>query len=153
MMYNLKRIIRRLKHLLGDKVTFYKLGPKVTDYTTGTMTQVKTNITVRRAIFSPITIARNAKSNAPSFKEGGAYDIADATVYVDKLDLGNHEIVIGDFLVYNNRRYDIVEVNIEFNPSIVFLVKETIGKYPEELFSDTLINTLVLTYSIEGSVI
>jgi hypothetical protein len=92
----------------------YKLVGASTDYETGVKSVTKTVQVVRKCIVLPVKIAREVSKTITQisankmFVYGGTYDAGTRMFIVDTRDMPDgYEFSNDDWLIYNNRRYDI----------------------------------------------
>jgi len=159
----LNRFIRKtlysLKRQYGNKVDLYKLINAETDYQTGVKTVDKSAITIRKCIVLPVKIAREAIqtiahiSANKMFVYGGSYDAGTRMFIIDARDLPiDYEIVNDDWLIYNNRRYEIKNIEeFEQHTAWVIVAKEVKGVKPEQIYHIQLTEQFVLNSQITTS--
>lgn len=141
----MNRFIRKtfysLKRQYGGRVDIYKLGTVATDYETGEKTCTKTMITVTKCIVLPVKVQREAVqtisiiSANKTFVYGGTYDAGTRTFIIDARDLPtDYTISEDDWLVYNNRRYEIKNITeFEQHTGWVIIGSEVKGVIPEKI--------------------
>jgi|WetSurMetagenome_2_1015567.scaffolds.fasta_scaffold24663_4 hypothetical protein len=121
--YNLNRRIRQilyaLKKAFGSTIVLYKLEVASTNYTTGIKSSTTSSITIPRCIVLPVRLQREiiqsiAQISANKmFAYGGSFDGGTREFVIDARDLpSGYNIDLDDYLVYDNRRYDIKNIEI-----------------------------------------
>lgn len=157
---SMNRFIRRtlysLKRQYGGRVDVYQLGSTDTDYETGDKTYTRSMITVPKCIVLPVKIQREAVQSISvisankSFVYGGTYDAGSRMFIIDARDLpADYEIVNDDWLVYNNRRYDIKDIT-EFEQHTGWIItgREVKGVMPEQIWNMRVKNEIALSQGI-----
>jgi hypothetical protein len=159
----LNRFIRRtlysLKRQYGNAIDLYKLIDTETNYKTGVKTVSKSVVTIRKCIILPVKIAREVVqtithiSANKMFIYGGSYDAGTRMFIIDARDLpNNYEIVNDDWLVYNNRRYEIKSIEeFEQHTAWVIVAKEVKGVEPEQIYHIRLTEQFDLESQVETS--
>jgi hypothetical protein len=109
-------------------------------------------ITVSKCIVLPVKIQREAVQSISvisankSFVYGGTYDAGSRMFIIDSRDLpDDYEIVNDDWLVYNDRRYDIKDIT-EFEQHTGWIItgREVKGVRPEQIFKVSLESAMTL---------
>jgi hypothetical protein len=137
----IRKTLYSLKRQYGGRVDIYKLIETATDYASGEKTYSRTMITLSRCIVLPAKIQREAVqtishiSANKAFVYGGTYDAGTRTFIIDARDLpDNYEITEDDWLIYNDRRYEIKNISeFEQHTGWVVVGKETKGVQPEQI--------------------
>jgi hypothetical protein len=146
----LRRTLYSLKRQYGGRVDVYQLGSTDTDYETGDKTSTHSMIMVSKCIVLPVKIQREAVQSISvisankTFVYGGTYDAGSRMFIIDARDLpSDYEIVNDDWLVYDNRRYDIKDIT-EFEQHTGWIItgREVKGVRPEQIFYMAADNTL-----------
>ena len=146
----LRRTLYSLKRQYGGRVDVYQLGSTDTDYETGDKTYTRSMIVVPKCIVLPVKIQREATQSISvisankTFVYGGTYDAGTRMFIIDARDLpAEYEIVNDDWLVYNNRRYDIKDIT-EFEQHTGWIItgREVKGVRPEQIFKANLESTM-----------
>lgn len=140
------RLIRQslyaLKRQYGYPVDVYKLVDAETDLRTGRKSVQKNVHPIRRAIVLPVTLSREAIqtisviSANKKMLQGGTFDRGLRNFILDARDLpAGFEFTNDDWLVYRNRRYEIVSIeDFDNQAGWVIRCKEVIGPRPEQTF-------------------
>jgi hypothetical protein len=156
----LRRTLYSLKRQYGGRVDVYQLGSTDTDYETGDKTYTRSMITVPKCIVLPVKIQREAVQSISvisankTFVYGGTYDAGTRMFIIDARDLPNdYEIVNDDWLVYDNRRYDIKDIT-EFEQHTGWIItgREVKGVRPEQIFKVNSENIMEVESSVFGEV-
>ena len=116
---NLNRRIRQLLYSLkrqyGGPITIYKLEDSTTEYTTGVKTQFVSTVLVPRAIILPVKVAREIATSITIVAAnkmmvyGGSYDAGTRQFIIDAQDVpSDFNFSKDDFILYNNRRYEVL---------------------------------------------
>jgi hypothetical protein len=140
------RLVRQslyaLKRQYGYPVDVYRQLDAETNLQTGVKTIVKTVFPVRRAVVLPGTISREAIqtisviSANKKMLQGGTFDRGLRNFILDSRDLpAGFEFNNDDWLVYRNRRYELVSIEeFEAFAGWVLRGKEVFGPRPEQTF-------------------
>ncbi len=100
-----RNTIYTLKRAYGSKVWYYRVIGKTLDLTTGQQVITTQVTTIRRAIFLPTNVARTTLS-----KNNYYFDPDKREMIIDQRDI-DFTITVGDFIIHNCCKYNIVEVN------------------------------------------
>lgn len=130
--YNLirfiKRNIRTLKKEYGGPITVYALGSTTTNLDTGVKTHTRTSQFINRAVVLPVTLSREVTqtisliSANKKLVQGGSYDVGKRRFIIDRSDVPKGwTIGNDDWLVYDNRRYELIAVE-EFEQKTAWLI-------------------------------
>ena len=139
----IQRTLYSLKRQYGGRVDVYKLGSTDTDYETGGKTYTRSMTMVPKCIVLPVKIQREAVqsisviSSNKTFVYGGTYDAGSRMFIIDARDLpSDYEIVNDDWLVYDDRRYDIKDIT-EFEQHTGWIItgREVKGVRPEQILN------------------
>lgn len=155
----LRKTLYSLKRQYGGRVDVYKLGSTDTDYETGVKTYARSMITVSKCIVLPVKIQREAVQSISvisankTFVYGGTYDAGSRMFIIDARDLPDgYEIVNDDWLVYNDRRYDIKDITeFEQHTGWVITGREVRGVRPEQIFQVRVENTMGMAHVVGQS--
>jgi len=139
----IRRVLYRLKRSYGISVYLYKID-SVTDYDTGNITETYTNVKINKALAEPTREVRSFVydlayiSANKDFTMGGFFDTSDRIVVLDSKDIPSTwgEIDNNQFLMIQNQRFDIKEVQeYENNSAIVLVCRMTKGAYLTHLIN------------------
>jgi hypothetical protein len=142
--YNLIRFIRRnirmLKKEYGGPITVYRLLDTTTNMQTGVKTVSRSSTYIRRAVVMPNRLTRDQVQSISLISankkvvQGGEYDPGQRTFIIDRTDVpSTWTIRQDDWVVYENKRYDIKHID-EFEQKTAWLIvaREIEGVSPEE---------------------
>lgn len=161
--YNLIRFIRRcinmMKKEYGSPITVYKLGTATTDLETGVKTATRSSVYVSRAVVLPNRLTRDVIQSIALISankkmvEGGTYDVGTRQFIIDRRDVPGWELVQDDWIVYNNKRYDIKKIE-EFEQDTAWLVvaREIESTAPEQDLPGETYNLLGFSHAAEGNI-
>jgi len=151
----LSSILYSLKRSFGGVIDIYQIGDATTDTRTGVKTIPKTSITIDRAIILPAKAVREAIQSISvisankKFVYGGTYDSTVRLFIVDKKDVPTLELRESDYIVYNDRKYEIKDFQeFEFDAGWTITAKAVLGIIPEKIFRVAAENFFNLTQSI-----
>lgn len=153
----IRRILYSLKRQYSGRVDVYKLGSTATDYETGEKTYTRTMICVPKCIVLPVKIQREVVQSISQisankmFVYGGTYDAGTRMFIIDARDLpANYEITDDDWLIYDNRRYDIKSITeFEQHTGWIVIGKEIKGVRPEQIFYVRVENIVDVDHKVE----
>ena len=97
--------IYALKRTYGVKARYFRIMSTTLNLDTGTQTTVTSTTNIRKAIFLPTNIERRILSKSTYY-----FDPNKRLVVIDRRDV-DFEIRNGDYLIYNQHKYNIIEVN------------------------------------------
>lgn len=130
----ISQVIYKLKRRYGLPVQLLKRTSTTVDIETGRKTIVKAFMNLRRAIVLPSRMHREFFYDlafiaaAKNFTYGAHLDPEERRFIIDRKDLRGWEIEVGQWLVYQNRRYDIKEVSdFEDDRAYYVLAKQSIA--------------------------
>ena len=142
----LSRVIRQtiyaLKRQYGGRIDLYRLNDAETDLRTGVKTTDRDVFSIRQAIILPNRITRDVVqsisqiSSNKKFVYGASFDAGVRNFILDSRDLPNaYEIKNDDWIVYQNRRYDIDSIEeFEFHSGWVIKGREVMGQPVNQIF-------------------
>lgn len=130
----IRRVLYSLKRGYGFPLTLHKIVSETYDRETGKRTAVIQIRKIRRAIILPSTLQSKfdydlayVASNR-NFTYGGTYDTSLRKVIIDARDLGDFEIELEDYFIYNGRRYQVSKIDeFEFQTAFLIIGKEVKG--------------------------
>lgn len=136
----LRQLLYSLKMEYGTAIVIYKLVSSSTDERTGLKSTVITPYKVRRAIVLPNTITRiDIKSSAlvasnREFSQGGLVDSGKRPFIIDRRDLPHlPTLSADDWIVYDNRKFQVSDVEQLAEAGWQIFGKELVGEVPENL--------------------
>jgi len=121
----LKNAIYKMKRSYGLPVSLHKIDQHTVDPETGEKTTVLGVIHINKAI---ILRAREFRSFVydlayisanKDFTAGGFFDPEDRRAFIDKRDLNGYVPTLDDYLIFQNEKWDIIEIQ-EFENDIAF---------------------------------
>jgi len=131
---HLNNAIYKLKRSHGLPAVLHKIESHTVDPITGDKTTVIGGIKINKLI---VLRAREFRSFIydlayisanKDFTTGGFFDPEDRQAYADARDLKGYEPQVGDYFVFNNSRFTIVEIqNFEDNSAFGFLLRKLRG--------------------------
>ena len=98
-----KYTLYALKRRYGSRVYYYRIIDKSLDLTTGQQVITTKVIKIKRAIFLPTNVNRKVLSKSTYY-----FDPDKREVIIDGIDFN---IRVGDYIIYNCQKYNIIEVN------------------------------------------
>jgi hypothetical protein len=149
----IRQTIYDLKKRYGAKITVYRLTTAATDYETGVKTATKDSLDVQRAAVLPSSEARRFLTSisfisaSKSFVSPGmqGWDQSQRGFILDARDCPGWEFEPEDWIVYRDRRYDIVTTErLEFDTGWLVIGKEAKGSVPEQDIRINVVDTLDL---------
>ena len=129
-----------LKRLWGGSFSIYSVGDATADHLTGTKSQPATVVHIRRGIILPGKHVRDIKQTVSmisankSFVYGGNYDTTARTFIVDRVDAPTLNLTESDYIVYDNKRYEVKEFQeFEFDSAWVIAGQAIEGEVPRQI--------------------
>ena len=154
----LNRLVRQtlydLKKRYGAKVTIYKLTSASTDYRTGAKSATKLSQDVQKCIVLPTQELRRFFASiafisaAKQFLSPGiqGWDQSQRGFIFEGRDIPGWEFEPEDWIVYRDRRYEVVQVErLEFDTGWLVVCKEAKGAQPEQDIRINVVDSLNLT--------
>ncbi len=139
----IRKILYTLKRGYGFPITLHKITDETHNYETGK--KVPTIITkkINRAIILPATLRRVFESDSlpTDFKYGALYNSSLRQVIIDANDLDDFEIEINDYLIWNEKKWQVSQVQeLEYQTAynlLIKMVEGTIRHMVEEVSLET----------------
>lgn len=129
-----------LKRLWGGSFSIYSVGDATTNHLTGTQNEPATVVHIRRGIILPGKHMRGIKQTVSmisankSFVYGGTYDTTARTFIVDRVDAPTLNLTESDYIVYDNKRYEVKEFQeFEFDSAWVIAGQAIEGEVPRQI--------------------
>lgn len=129
-----------LKRLWGGSFSIYSVGDATADHLTGTQSEPATVVHIRRGIILPGKHMRGIKQTVSmisankSFVYGGTYDTTARTFIVDRVDAPTLNLTESDYIVYDNKRYEVKEFQeFEFDSAWVIAGQAIEGEVPRQI--------------------
>jgi hypothetical protein len=140
-------MIYALKREYGFEITLHKITAESHNYETGARTPTIQTQKINRAILLPGHLQRRNEQTDPGFKYGGYYDTSTRQVMVDADDLGDFEIEVDDYFIWNEKRWQVSETfPYELDTAFILIVRMVEGS-PRHMVSEiALENVLTLTH-------
>lgn len=130
--------IYALKRKYGLLATIYKPDEPVCNIETGAIIQNEEKRIIIRAIHVPVKAMRTFVYDLSyiaankNFTYGGLFDKDTEIVIIDRRDIKNFVIDLNCYIVFNNKKYNIVDLqDVEELSSYMLTVKATTGDLPE----------------------
>lgn len=160
MNYAMRRVLYSLKREYGSRVDVYKLIETGTNLETGEKTFTSEMHIVRRCIVLPVKILREVSKTVSqiaankAFVYGGTYDAGTRSFILDARDLPpGFEFTNDDYLIYNNRRYEIRSIEeFEQHTGWVLIGLEMRGVRPQQTIrvkAESFLQTDTITGKVE----
>ena len=133
----IKGIIYRLKREYGLPIIVYHRLSTDTDLKTGVITETFQTLCIRRAAVLPNRRIRDFAYDLSyiaankNFTYGGFFDPEDRTIILDKDDLKNLELTKDDFIIFQEKQYEVKEMReAELDQGMIVLLKSIDNKRP-----------------------
>ena len=148
-----RQTIYDLKKRYGSKITVYRLLAASTNLETGVKTATKESLDVQKAAVLPSSEARRFLTSisfitaSKNFVSPGimGWDQSQRGFIVDARDCPGWEFLPEDWIVYRDRRYEIVVTErLEFDTGFLVIGKEVKGSVPEQDIRINVVDTLGL---------
>jgi surface protein len=116
-----------MKKEYGSPITVYKLNSTTTNLETGVKAASRDSVYVNRAVVLPNRLTRDVIQSISVISankkvvQGGTFDVGTRTFIIDRRDVPGWEILQDDWLVYDDKRYDIKSIE-EFEQSTAWLL-------------------------------
>ncbi len=123
----IRKLLYSLKKEYGFDLTFHKMTEQTLDTELGTSEQTFEIKRVKRAIILPDSKQSTFEYDlafiaaAKNFTYGGSYDTSLRKIIVDKQDLGDYEIEIRDYIIWDEKRWEVAKIS-SFELSTGFIV-------------------------------
>lgn len=130
----IRRVLYNLKRLYGFTLTFHKVSAEAYNRETGERTATIEIRKIKRAILLPTKLLSKFEYDLAfiaagrNFTYGGTYNTSTRTVIIDARDLGDFEIEIDDYFIFEERRWQVSQIqDFEFQTAFVITGKEVKG--------------------------
>ena len=149
----------RSKRSYGYPIDIYKLRDSQTDPQTGVIARTVSVAHVDRAVYfcGPQTrraLARKMAAGteaARDFAASGAYDISVSTFIVDQQDAPDlKSLTQDDWIVFDNRKFQIVKIDGVDNESWVITARELVGEVPQQVCDLKVVDWMTLSDTCNG---
>jgi hypothetical protein len=151
---HIKNNVYRLKQQMGLPIAYHIIDQHAVDTQTGIKNTVLRVIHIKKAIVLQTHEMRSFIYELinRNFREGGFFDPEDRRIIIDTKDFNGYKPNISDFLIFQNVRYDIKEINeYENNYAYEFLVRKIRGQQITRIV--TRLSGLILTHSTSAIVV
>lgn len=139
----IRRVLYVLKRQYGGSIAIYQNGTVTTNTETGEVSRTKTPTRIHRAVVLPVTISREVKQSISlisankQFVTGGSIETGKRLFIVDRRDCPSLILSESDWLVYDGRKYAIVNFEeYEFDSAYVITGKELQGESTGEVVAE-----------------
>lgn len=126
----IQRVIYTLKRLYGFTLTLHKVSSEDLDRKTGQRTATIQICKIKRAIILPSVLQTKFEHDLiqNNFAYGGLYDSSLRKVIIDARDLGDFEIEMDDYFIFEEKRWDVSKIDaFEFDTAFLIVGKEVKG--------------------------
>lgn len=136
----ISHVLYSLKRLWGGSFTIYQMGDATVDTLTGSKDIPRSVIHIRRGLVIPGKSIRDVEQSISvisankAFVTGGTYDTTARLFIVDRVDAPNLDLTVSDWIVFDNRRYEVKEFQeFEFDSAWVIAGQAIEGEIPEQI--------------------
>lgn len=151
----IKRVLYTLKRGYGFPLTLLKIDEETYDKETGKRTAIIEHLKIKKAIVLPSDFTRKFDYDLAfiaanrNFTYGGFYDTSTRKIIIDATDLGDWDIEIEDYFIFDEKRWQIARVHeFELQTGFMIMGREVKGA-PRYLVEEiSLEDTLQLTQEI-----
>ncbi len=137
-----RNTVYALKRAYGKKAVLYRVISKTLNLSTGQQVIITSTTKIKRVIFLPTNVKRNTLSKGNYY-----FDPNKRLVVIDRRDI-NFEITVGDYIIYNEHKYNIVEVNDYELDAAFSLVVQSDDRAKWLLADDRLVLTQTASFTI-----
>ena len=124
----IRRLLYTLKRGYGFTITLHKITNETQNYQTGQKIVTIQTQKIDKAIILPAHLQRQFENQPTNFKYGGLYDAAMRQVIIDAIDLGDFNVEIDDYIIYDGRRWQVSHFyELELYSAFVLYVKAVEG--------------------------
>ncbi len=136
MIYN-QNTVYFLKRRYGGYAVLFRITGKTLNLETGLQTITQTSTIIKKAVFLPTNVSRQIITRSDFY-----YDPDKRLVLIDRRDI-DFVITIGDFIIFEQSKYNIIEVNDYTINDAFLLVVQSDGRSKYLLADDTLTITSI----------
>ena len=146
----IQRVLYTLKRKYGFPVVLHKITNEDINKQTGKREVTIQVQKVRLAIVLPsLLIAKFETAANRNFTYGGAYGTSTRRIIIDARDLGDFEIELDDYFIYEGKRWQIGKIDtFEFDTGFVIYGREVKGTPRYFVQEQTIEDNLILTEEI-----
>jgi len=130
----IRRVLYALKRGYGFPLTLHKVSEETYDRQSGKRTANIEICKIKRAIIMPSTLQTKFEYDLAyiaagrNFTYGGTYDTSLRKVIIDAKDLGDFEIEMDDYFIFEGRRWQVSQISeFEFKTAYFIVGKEVKG--------------------------
>ncbi len=130
----IRRVLYSLKKEYGFDITFHKMTGQILDTELGTSEQTFKIKRVKRAIVLPASKQATFEYDlafiaaAKNFTYGGSYQTSLRKIIVDKQDLGDYEIENNDYIIWNEKRWEVAKISsFELETGFIVHIRQVDG--------------------------
>lgn len=130
----IQRVLYSLKRGYGFPLTLHKVSSETYNTETGKRTAIIQICKIKRAIILPSTLMTKFEYDVTftaanrNFAYGGTYDMSIKKIIIDAKDLGNFEIELEDYFIFDKRRWQVNNIQeFEFRTAFFVVGKEVKG--------------------------
>jgi len=148
----IRRLLYTLKQGYGFAITLHKITDETHNYQTGQKVVTIQTQKINKAIILPAHMQRQFESESQStdFKYGALYDASMRQVVIDAIDLGDFNIEISDYVVYDRRRWEVSRFyKLELHSAYILYIKAVEGTCRYLVEEVALESNLLLTQEVE----
>lgn len=147
-----RRAIYRLKRDYGFAIKLYKITNLTLDLEAGTKTRTTQFKRIKRAVILPGRLFRSFVYDlsfiaaAKNFTSGGFFDPDDKVIIIDWQDVRDFEIKPDDYVIYDNKQFQVVDVkDFELDTAYFLKVRAVTGAPICDVADSTVTDTVTLT--------
>ena len=145
----IRRLLYTLKKGYGFVITLHKITDETHNYQTGQKVVTIQTQKINKAIILPAHMQRQFENQPADFKYGALYDASLRQVIIDAIDLGNFNIEISDYIVYDARRWEVSHFyKLELHSAYVLYIKAVEGAVRHLVEEVSLETNLLLTQEV-----
>lgn len=151
----IRRVLYTLKRGYGFPLTLHKVSEETYDHETGKRTATIQICKIKRAIIMPSTLQTKFEYDLAyvaagrNFTYGGTYDTSLRKIIIDARDLGDFEIELEDYFIFEERRWQVSSIQeFEFRTAFLIVGREVKGTPRYLIESINIEDTLQFTQEI-----
>lgn len=147
----IRRLLYTLKRGYGFAITLHKITDETQNYQTGKKIVTIQTQKINKAIILPAHMQRQfeSESQPANFKYGALYDASMRQVIIDVIDLGDFNIEIDDYIIHDERRWQVSHYyKLELYSAYVLYVKAVEGAIRHLVEEVSLETNLIITQEV-----
>jgi len=147
----IRRLVYTLKRGYGFAITLHKITDEAHNYQTGQKVVNIQTQKINKAIILPAHLQRQFESDSQpaDFKYGALYDASMRQVIIDAIDLGDFNIEIDDYVIYDAKRWQVSHYyKLELHSAYVLYIKTVEGAVRHLVEEVSLETNLLLTQKV-----